>query len=603
MKKIFLVLLISFFASSISAQVKFEAQVERDSYGLNERFPLAFSINNEGDNFQAPKIAGFKTEGPFINKGNQTSITIVNGRMTQKREISTQVIYYLTPTKKGTFTIGSASIEFNGTVYKSQPIKITITDPVQLPTYPGQYPRQQQQQQQQQQQNYDFGEGIHLVGEVSSRNPFVNEPVTVVYKLYFPYNSSVSNFRNFQAPKYENFWSQYVDIKQLRAEKGKFNGKDYSMVVLRKVTLYPLEAGAKIIEPFKIDVDAEVPTGRSDFFGQLEMKSVEKSLNTGTQTINVKPLPENGKPASFSGAVGQFDFKVKPSKTSLKAGESLDLEVSVAGKGNLKLFTLPKPVLPNSLEMFDPIHSENVQTPLTGMVGNISDKYTIIPQFKGKYTIKSIEFSYYDLASKSYKTIASDEITIDVAEGENVVASTTGTTNKNTIQKKEVFQYNKLKTSFVSALKDDFLGSGMFYSLLFAPLLLIPVVMLAKKQKEAKDADAFGNKVRRNNKLVKKYLSEAKRQMGDKVPFYMAMEKALHNFLKAKLHIETVEMSKENIIELLQQRNATEDSISHFIALMNDCEYARYAPATDTAMTNDFDRAIEIITELEKQIK
>lgn len=588
-------LVILFSISSISAQVKFEAQMDRDTYGINERIPLVFSINNEGDNFQPPKFPNFKADGPFINKGNQTSITIVNGRMTQKREISTQVIYYLTPTKKGTFTIGSASIEFNGTVYKSQPIKITITDPVQMPSYPGQNPRQQQ--------NYNFGEGIHLVGEVSSRNPMVNEPVTVVYKLYFPYNSSVSNFRNFQAPKYEDFWSQYIDIKQLRAEKGKYNGKDYSMVVLRKVTLYPLEAGAKIIEPFKIDIDAEVPTGRSDFFGQLEMKAVEKALTTGKQTINVKPLPEKGKPASFSGAVGQFTFKVKPSKTILKAGESLDLEVSVSGKGNLKLFTLPKPVLPNSLEMFDPAHTENVQTPLTGMVGNIADKYTIIPQFKGKYTIKPIEFSYYDLTSKSYKTIASDEITIDVAEGDNVVASTTGTTNKNTIQKKEIFQYNKLKTSFVSATKEDFLGSRLFYSLLFAPLLLIPVVMLARKQKEAKDADVFGNRIRRNNKLVKKYLSEAKKQMGDKVPFYMAMEKALHNFLKAKLHIETVEMSKENIIELLQQRNATEDSISHFIALMNDCEYARYAPATDTAMTNDFDRAIEIITELEKQIK
>jgi predicted house-cleaning noncanonical NTP pyrophosphatase (MazG superfamily) len=132
--------------------------------------------------------------------------------------------------------------------------------------------------------------------------------------------------------------------------------------------------------------------------------------------------------------------------------------------------------------------------------------------------------------------------------------------------------------------------------------LLIPAVILLRKQKEAKDADAFGNRVRRNNKLVKKYLSEAKKQMGDKVPFYMAMEKALHNFLKAKLHIETVEMSKDNIIELLQQRNASEQSISQFMELMNDCEFARYAPATDTAMNNDFDRAIEIITELEKQI-
>jgi hypothetical protein len=212
-------------------------------------------------------------------------------------------------------------------------------------------------------------------------------------------------------------------------------------------------------------------------------------------------------------------------------------------------------------------------------------------------------FSYYDLASKSYKTITSKEITIDVAEGDGTVVLNKENVNKQVIQKKEVFQFNKLKTEFVSASREDFLGSGLFYSLLFAPLLLIPIVMIARKQKEAKDADVVGNRMRNNNRLVKRYLSEAKKQMGDKVPFYMAMEKALHNFLKAKLHIETVEMSKDNIIELLQQRNASEQSISQFMELMNDCEFARYAPATDTAMNNDFDRAISIISELEKQLK
>ena len=167
MMKKSVVLFFLFLYSVVSAQVKFEAQTDRDTYGLNERFPIAFSINNEGDNFQGPKFPGFKAEGPFINKGNQTSITIINGKMTQKREITTQVIYYLTPTKKGTFTIGSASIEYNGTLYKTVPIKITITDPIQMPSYPGQNPRQQQ--------NYNFGEGIHLVGELSTKSAYVNE--------------------------------------------------------------------------------------------------------------------------------------------------------------------------------------------------------------------------------------------------------------------------------------------------------------------------------------------------------------------------------------------------------------------------------------------
>jgi hypothetical protein len=576
--------------STVSAQVKFEAQTERSTYGLNERIQLVFSINNEGDNFEPPKITGFKSEGPFINRGNQTSITIVNGKVSQKREISTQVIYYLTPVKKGTFTIGAASIQYNETTYKSAPIKITITDPIQMPTYPGQ------------QNNANFGEGIHLVAELSTKNPYVNEPVTVIYKLYFEPRSTVGNFRNFKAPKYEDFWSQYIDMKQLTAERGKFNGKDYSMVVLRKVILYPLESGSKVIEPFKIDIDAEVPTGRRDWFGEYEMKVIQKALSTGRQTITVKPLPVNGKPEGYTGAVGKFDFKVIPSKSTLKAGESLELEVSVSGKGNLKLFTLPKPIVPSALELYEPAHNENVQTPVSGMAGKISDTYTIIPQFKGKYTIKPLVFSYYDLASKSYKTITSKEITIDVAEGDGTVVLNKENVNKQVIQKKEVFQFNKLKTEFVSASREDFLGSGLFYSLLFAPLLLIPIVMIARKQKEAKDADVVGNRMRNNNRLVKRYLSEAKKQMGDKVPFYMAMEKALHNFLKAKLHIETVEMSKDNIIELLQQRNASEQSISQFMELMNDCEFARYAPATDTAMNNDFDRAISIISELEKQV-
>ena len=591
MKKTILILLFSLFFTSVSAQVKFEAQTERSTYGLNERIQLVFSINNEGDNFEPPKITGFKSEGPFINRGNQTSITIVNGKVSQKREISTQVIYYLTPVKKGTFTIGAASIQYNETTYKSAPIKITITDPIQMPTYPGQ------------QNNANFGEGIHLVAELSTKNPYVNEPVTVIYKLYFEPRSTVGNFRNFKAPKYEDFWSQYIDMKQLTAERGKFNGKDYSMVVLRKVILYPLESGSKVIEPFKIDIDAEVPTGRRDWFGEYEMKVIQKALSTGRQTITVKPLPINGKPEGYTGAVGKFDFKVIPSKSTLKAGESLELEVSVSGKGNLKLFTLPKPIVPSALELYEPAHNENVQTPVSGMAGKISDTYTIIPQFKGKYTIKPLVFSYYDLASKSYKTITSKEITIDVAEGDGTVVSNKENVNKQAIQKKEVFQFNKLKTEFVSASREDFLGSGLFYSLLFAPLLLIPIVMIARKQKEAKDADVVGNRMRNNNRLVKRYLSEAKKQMGDKVPFYMAMEKALHNFLKAKLHIETVEMSKDNIIELLQQRNASEESINRFMELMNDCEFARYAPATDTAMNNDFDRAISIISELEKQLK
>jgi len=430
----------------------------------------------------------------------------------------------------------------------------------------------------------------------------VNEPLTVVYKLYFDPRFVVRNVREVANPKYNGFWSQHIDIKKLEAVAGTYNGQDYAMVVWRKVILYPLEAGNKPLEPLSIVLDVDVPTRkRIGFMETMTYETTRKTVSAGAKSINVKSLPEKGKPENFTGAVGTFDFTVKASKSQLKAGESLDLVVTASGNGNLKLFQLPKPEFPNAFEVFDPQHKEEVNTPLTGMIGKISDTYTIIPQFKGNYTIKPQSFSYFDLNSNSYKTVTSEPIEITVLEG-NAVASSTQNDSKKPVVKNDTFQYIKLTSYLTPINKTPFFGSNLFYGLLAAPFLLLPIIILARKKKEARDADEFGNRVRRNTKLAKKFLADAKKQMGNKVPFYMAMEKALHNFLKAKLHIETSEMSKENIQELLLNKKATEATVGQFISLMNDCEFARYAPSSEVAMQQDYDKAVEVISELEKQI-
>jgi hypothetical protein len=205
------------------------------------------------------------------------------------------------------------------------------------------------------------------------------------------------------------------------------------------------------------------------------------------------------------------------------------------------------------------------------------------------------------LNSNSYKTVTSEPIEITVLEG-NAVASSTQNDSKKTVVKNDTFQYIKLTSYLTPINKTPFFGSNLFYGLLAAPFLLLPIIILARKKKVARDADEFGNRVRRNTKLAKKFLADAKKQMGNKVPFYMAMEKALHNFLKAKLHIETSEMSKENIQELLLNKKATEATVGQFISLMNDCEFARYTPSSEVAMQQDYNKAVEVISELEKQI-
>ncbi|MFN3967474.1 BatD family protein [Flavobacterium sp.] len=587
MKRILIILLL--ITNALIAQVQFEAKVSKNTLGINERLRIEFTMNADGDNFVPPAFesSGFRVVG---GPSQSVSQSWVNG----KSSFNKSYIYILLPTQKGNLTIKQASIEINGQIYKTSPVKINVTNAVQLPKDPNEAPA------------ITADENIYLVADISKANPYLNEPITVVYKLYFSYNIGISNWRELNKPKYNDFWSQNIDIKQLKAEDGMFKGERYRYVVLRKTVLYPQKSGKLEIEPLSLDIDCQVPTNRRNYWGQPLMVEDSKRVSAGSKIINVKPLPESGKPEDFSGAVGQFDFKVKPSKTTLKNGESLELTVSVVGKGNLKLFSLPKPVLPSALEMYDPVHDENVSTPLTGMTGRITDKYTIIPQFKGNYQIKPIKFTYFDLASGRYKTLSSQPITINVMDGPSVASGEKTNANevaKNKVEVAKAFAFNKQKTTLKSMEKEDFLGSGLFYSLVFLPFLAIPLLIVGKRRKEASDNDVVGNKIKKSNALAKKYLGDAKKHLGNKEPFYIALEKALHNFLKAKLNIETSDMSKEKISDILQSRSAQPETITDFIALTENCEFARYAPSSETAIQLDYDKAVSIISSLEKQIK
>jgi hypothetical protein len=582
MKRYLILFLLSF--QGLMAQVQFEARVSKTTLGLNERLRIDFVMNIDGDNFVQPSFDGFRI---IAGPSQQVSQSWINGKTSFEKSYS----YFLLPNQKGTLVIKQAMIEYNGQIYKTQPLKINVTAATEQPRDPND-------------SQISADDNLYLVADISNTNPYINQPITAVYKLYFSYNIGIDDWKELSKPKYNDFWSQNIDIKQLVAEEGMFKGERYRFVVLKKIILYPQKSGKLVIEPLALDINVKLPTNRRDMFGRVILTEGSKRVSAGAKTIHVRALPEAGKPADFTGAVGKFNFKAIPSKTTLKNGESLDLVVSVTGSGNLKLFTLPKPEVPNALEMYDPVHDEKVNTPLSGMNGKISDSYTIIPQYKGDYVIKPMHFSYFDLGSGTYKTISSSEIKINVLDGPTQTAAPhdTASVSKNSIVGVEQFKYIDLKTELVASKEPAFFGSNTFYTLLLLPFLLLPVIVLFKKKKEAIDSDVFGNRIKMNNRLAKKYLSEAKKQINNKEPFYVALEKAMHNFLKAKLHIETSEMSKDNIQELLLSRKASPDAVSSFIALTENCEFARYAPSSSATIQHDFDKAVAIISELEKQI-
>ena len=564
--------------------VTFELELSKDRLGVNERLRVDFTMNRDGDNFVPPDFEGFRI---LMGPSQAISSSWINGVRTYSKSYS----YTLQPLAKGKYTIGQASIVISGETYKTIPQVVTVTEAVDQPNGAPSADR-------------IADENLHLVAELSKTNPYMNEPVSVVYKLYVSPSIVVSNFRPMDNPTYNNFWSHDIPLTRYNIEEGLFEGKPYRFVVLKRVVLYPQKSGALEIEPLALDVSLEVPTDKRDFFGSPIYTKANKVVSAGKRTIQVKPLPQTGRPSDFSGAVGEFQFTVSTSKDALNASESLQAKVTVEGKGNLKLFQLPKLTLPSSLEVYEPEFRENVRTNLSGMQGSVTEEYTIVPGFQGKYPIPSISFSYFNPKTERYERIASDEITINVLEGPRptTVTEAAPKEEKSTVVGGDQFYFIKLTPELVPKKWDPFFGSKAHIAWLFGPLLLIPLFVLFRRRQEARERDVEGARVKKANRLARKYLSRAKSALGNKEDFYIALEKALHNYLKAKLKIETSEFAKDKIRALLTDKKVDPSGVEGFIGLLENCEMARYSPFSQVQMEQDYQKASEVITALDKTL-
>ena len=586
MKKIyFLLSVLSLCINQSIAQVSFQTKVSKNRLGLNERLRVTFEMNQNGDNFNPPSFEGFTVVG---GPNQSVSNSWVNG----VRSFSKSYTYFLTPIRKGKITIAQATIEIDGEVYKTTPVQVEITQAVNNPNSP------------QARANAIADENLHLVAEISKRDPYLNEAITVIYKLYFSSEISVSNVNEVEMPVYSDFWSHLIPIPKLEIKQGQYKGQPYNYVTWRKTVLYPQKTGKLVIAPLTLNVSVDVPTNRRDFFGNRVYQKTPKIITAGRRTLEVRPLPQAGRPADFDGAVGDFDLNVKFNKTALKSSESFQATVKVSGRGNLKLFSLPQLNAPSSLEVYEPEHKEEVKTNLLGMQGSIEDTYTIVPQYQGNYPIPPVNFSYFDPVKELYVSLKSEEQLIDVFEGPAVSSNKPGVNlpKKNTVNADPYFDFIKLETVLLPMDQEDFYGSMLFWGLLFSPLVLFILILFLKRRAENHTVDPISQKQRRAARLSKKYLSSAKKVLGDKENFYNALERALHNYLKAKLSIETVDFSKDSISKLLEQKNSQPATIADFISILEKCEAARYSPTTAVRMQEDFDFTVQTITLLDREI-
>ena len=575
--------------SNLNAQddsISFEAILSKKSLGINENLRVDFKMNKDGDNFTPPSFKGFTVVG---GPNQSVSNMWVNG----KRTFSKSYSYFLTPTKKGSLIIGQATIEIDDNIYKTLPVKISVSESVAVSKDPND-------------PTYVVNENLHLVAEISNTSPYLNEGISIVYKLFYSPQINVTNVGEIETPEFENFWSQNIKIPRLQIERGSFKGDNYNFVTWKKTVLYPQKSGKLDILPLSLDVSVDVPTNRRDFFGNRIYNQVSKKVTAGKRSINVKALPGNA-PESFNGAVGKFDIKLNTNKTELNASESLQAIVKISGKGNLKLFSPPSVQVPSSLEKYDPEYNEKVSTSLAGMKGFISNTYTLVPQFQGKYPIRSVEFTFFNPQLNKYETINSEDIIINVLEGplsldENNINTINTQSSNNILPSINQFKFIKTDSDLVKINSKPFIYSLSFYLILIFPVLAILLLVIFFKSNNITSSKLKESKSRRANKLAKKYLSEARKNLENKDMFYVALEKALHNFLKSKLFIETSDYSKEKISKLLYSKDIEKESLELFIKLIENCEFARFTPASEFKINNDYENAVKVITKIDKEI-
>jgi len=579
-----LILLIT--AQNVISQVTFKTAVSKTELGLNERLRIEFSIDKQGgDDFTPPDFKKFKV---LAGPSQSSSFSSINGKTSYKLTYT----YVIQPTAKGTYTIPSATVSYNGELIKSNTVRITVTDAVDIPKDPND-PR------------YVAQQNIHLVAEVSDMTPYVGESISVVYKLYVDINKvNVQNTREASSPSFNGFWNQNIEVKKWVAKNGTYGGKPHRFVIVRKTVLIPHKSGKLEIEPLEMEITAGIPIGRRDFFGNMLMNDVNFTLTSGRKIIQVKELPTENKPFNFNGAVGDYKFSVTASKTDLKANESAQIKVELKGNGNLKLVKLPGISTPNGLEEYEPEHKENIKTTMKGLRGSVYDQYAVVPQSRGKFKIPGVSFSYFNPKEEKYFSVETEPIVLNALSGVEISDEGVIANNKQAVVSNEGdIRYIHLKTSFVSTLKDeDFFGSNLFYLLMILPLLSIPLGIYIGKKKQQRDSDIIGNKRRKADRLAKKYLSQARKELGKKEAFYIALEKALHNYLKAQLHVETTEISREKIADILNKRKVDEVTIQEFSTVLENCDYARYTPTTDVMMKNEYENAKRVIAKIDKQL-
>lgn len=573
-----------------------------------DNFRLEYTVNTTKvkDLRIASNIKGFEIlAGPY--RSQSSSVSIINGKRTSSSSVT--FTYTLSAMEEGTFTIPAATISANGEKMISNALTIKVLPPDQ------DAPASSQSQGRRGGSSSGAGEisgnDIFITATANKTNVYEQEAILLTYKIYT--RLDLRGFDNVKMPDFKGFHSQEVNLPQTKQfTQEHYKGRNYHTTVYRQFVLFPQQAGKLEIDPARFDASIAQAVRSDDpfdafFGGGTSYVAVKKTLTTPKITINVKPLPAN-KPASFSGAVGSFSLTSDINTQNLKTNDAITIKLTLSGTGNMKLIQTPEVAFPNDFEIYDPKVDDKVSLSSAGLSGSKVFEYLAIPRHAGDFTIPAVEFTYFDTNSKSYKTLKTKEYKIHVEKGkgnsEQIVSDFTNKENVKVLASDIRF----IKTKDASFQDEDnmLFGSTRYLLMYIVPaiVLLAFIIIYRKRIEDSKDVARV--KTKKANKVAVKRMKTASKLLAEnkKDEFYDEVLKALWGYVSDKLSIPVSMLNKENIENKLTERGVSKDVTASFLKLLDECEFARFAPG-DPAQAMDMvnTSAMNIITKIENEIK
>lgn len=576
-----------------------------DAVAVGDQFRLSYTVTTQNvRDFRAPSIKGFEVlMGP--TRSQQSSTQIINGSVSSTSSIT--FTYILMATAEGNYSIPSATITAEGNQIVSNPVQIKV-----LPADEKGNDRTQSGTASRSSSGTSVSNSdLFITATANKTSVYEQEAILLTYKIYTLVD--LRRFDNVKLPDFKGFHSQEVELpNDRRWSLEHYKGRNYQTTVYRQFVLFPQQSGKLTIDAARFDASIDKPTQVSDpfeafFNGGSGYVEVKKTILTPQLTINVKALPA-GKPADFSGGVGEFNISSSINNTNVKTNDAVTLKVVISGTGNLKLVANPEVKFPEDFEIYDPKEDSNFRLTNAGLSGSKVIEYLAIPRNAGTYKIPPVTFSYFDIKSNAYKTLATEPYELHVEKGAGNAAQTIANfTSKEDLKVlNEDIRYIKQNDVTLTKRGDFFFGSWRCWAWYLIPGIAFALFFLISRKQIAANANVAKMRTKKANKVAVKRMKEAGKLLAEnrKDAFYDEVLKALWGYISDKLNIPVSRLSKDNIEEELRNYGVGDALIQEFLNALNDCEFARFAPGDDNqAMDKVYAGSLEVISKMENSIK